>query len=246
MGEVVRQAGLELPKKVILTSATLPLKSLELLGLKPGEDLEYIEMPSTFSAARRPIYRVPCAAVRWNWGFEEQNKWLRMIDNIIGARLDRKGIVHSTSFKLRDLLMNRSRHKGIFITHGPGDAREVIEGFKKAHAPAVLLSPSIVTGFDFPGAECRYQIIGKVAFPNTQDVITKKRRDQDPEWYSFLAVLHMVQAYGRGCRSQEDWCETFVTDDQAGWFLKKNGGFAPKWFREAYKTVDVLPEPMLL
>ena len=58
-------------------------------------------------------------------------------------------------------------------------------------------------------------------------------------------MVTMVQAAGRGCRAADDRCQTFIVDDQADWFVRRNKKFAPKWFLDSYQpNVMATPPPL--
>ena len=46
----------------------------------------------------------------------------------------------------------------------------------------------------------------------------------------------LVQAVGRGMRSEQDQCETIILDDHVQWFVRQHREFAPQWFLDAYRT----------
>jgi len=82
--------------KVVLVSATVRPKTAELLGIPEGE-LEFREYQSSFPVRNRPVIHVP--TVRMNFHNERDDSvmmwWLRKIDLLVGARADRKGVVHT-------------------------------------------------------------------------------------------------------------------------------------------------------
>ena len=78
----------------------------------------------------------------------------------------------------------------------------------------------------------------------TRNKLLKARCDRDDEYAPYIAMMQLVQAYGRGVRAPDDHCETFIIDDNIKWFIKRYRHLAPKWFREAYvQTGDLLPKP---
>jgi hypothetical protein len=54
-------------------------------------------------------------------------------------------------------------------------------------------------------------------------------------------MQQLCQATGRIVRGELDQGETFVIDDNIGWFLKRHKHLAPKWFWEAYRQVGTVP-----
>lgn len=231
-------------RKVILVSATVRPKTLDMLGIPP-EERNYREYPSTFARARRPVIHVP--TVRMNFGATKLDlqTWLDRIDQIIGRRLDRKGIIHTVSYDRRDFLLRNSRFKAYMMTHQRRDTAAVVAKFKLAPAPAILISPALSTGWDFPYEECEYQIIGKIGFPDHRTPLNAARAQIDRDYTSFVAVVDLVQAVGRGMRAADDRCETLVVDDvmAAPWFRRKLSLFAPRWFMESFQRVDSVPAP---
>ena len=227
--------------RVYMTSATISPKVPELLGLDMGAT-EYSEWPSTFPVANRRVLHIPTVRMDHridNAGFR---LWLTRIDQIIRGRLDRKGIVHTVSYDRRTRIVNTSEYSRYMMAHESRTAAKVVGQFKSAAPPRVLVSPSMVTGWDFPGADCRYQIIGKLPFPDQRSKVDKARRALDPEWGPLQTMTQLVQMVGRGVRSEEDYCETFIIDDHWSWFGNKFRKFAPAWFWDSVGRVSAIPK----
>ena len=106
-----------------------------------------------------------------------------------------------------------------------------------------MVSPSVSTGFDFPGDLCRYQIVGKIPFPDTRSLVLKARQEVDRDFFAYVAAQHLVQMAGRGMRSADDWCETIVIDDNWTWFKAKYKELFPKWFLMGVRRQDGVPPP---
>lgn len=232
---------------VILTSATIRPKTLQLLAVSDSTDVQFTEYPSTFPLERRPVIWVPTIRVDKRTTGDEMRIWVAKIDQIIGGRLDRKGVIHTVSYARVDLIRQWSKYAHLMFTHETATTRDVVADFKRADAPAVLVSPSMGTGYDFPYDECRYQIMGKVPFPDSRDKIIQARTQIDPEYAYYLTMQSLVQASGRGMRSEDDVCETFVIDDHISWFIGKWGSkLAPAWFRQSYRVSRGVPEAIQL
>lgn len=233
-------------KKVILTSATLTLKTLALLGIK-REDATIWECPSSFPVERRPVIHVnPQPEIRVNHRMSDAHKlfWRRRIDNLILPRLARKGIIHTVSYlRMKDLLAH-SDHREHFLWHDSGNTLSAVAEFKRRKSPCILLSPSIMTGFDFPYDECRWQIIAKIPLLDTRGIALQTRISHDVDYAFYVAMQKLVQAVGRGMRAPDDWCETLIVDDQFSWFIRRARKFAPKWFLEAVEWSSSLPKPL--
>lgn len=227
--------------KVMAMSAVLTPKLMEVLGAKDGK---YLEMPSYFPARNSPVIHIPTVRVSHRTSQEDMAMWVARIDQIIDRRLDRKGIVFTTSYARRDLVLYKSRHKDIMISHGTKDVVQAVNRFKESKPPAVLVSPAVTSGWDFPGNECEYLVIGKLPYPDTTVPAVKARMEIDQDWTSWIAMQTLVQESGRGTRSKEDRCEVFITDDSWWWYWKRYKDFAPKWFRDRVRgSVQTVPEP---
>ncbi len=227
--------------KVLLLSASITPKVCQLLGLPVAP----VEFPSTFPAASTPVQHVRTARLNHRTTPDEWMLWVNRIDQIISRRQDRKGIIYPVSYNRRNMLMENSRHRAIMMTHGREDINEGIAAFKRAPPPAVLVSPSITAGWDFPYGECEYIVIGKIPYPDTRSLVTKARSDTDKEWGSFIAMETLVQTAGRGTRAEDDQCEVLILDDNWGWFWPRNRKFAPSWFHNRVRrSRETLPEPL--
>ncbi len=130
------------------------------------------------------------------------------------------------------------------LSHSTNDVVAVVNKFKAIAPPAVLVSPSVTTGWDFPGLD--YIIVGKIPYPDTKDLVLQARHEDDNDWSSYLAMDTLVQECGRGTRSATDKCEVLVIDDNFQWYFYKYKNFAPAWFRERVRgSLTCVPEPLV-
>lgn len=228
--------------RVMLTSATVRQKTAALLGIKTA-DLEVREFPSSFPAERRPVIHVPTVRVTHRMDATEQLQWLARIDQILKARPDRKGIIHTVSYERARLIISRSKLAARLIGHSSEGTRSALERYLRANRDdgPVLVSPSMTTGYDFPYEQCEFQIIVKIPFPDTRDPVLKARTEQDADYGMYVAMQTLVQMAGRGMRAPDDQCETFIIDDQIKWFLGKYKHLAPDWFVRSVKTCATFP-----
>ena len=258
--------------RVLMTSATVRPKTVEMLGLVPevgrggqmakaevlmarvgpsgkntaagasGPACTFSDYPSIFDPERRLVIHIPTVRVNHHTTKEDYLVWLKRIDQIITPRLHQKGIIHTVSYDRRNYVMEHSEHAEHMVTHTTDSVVTAVAKFKKADPPAVLVSPSVTTGFDFPYDQCRWQIIGKLPFPDTRDRLTRARIERDPEYGAYLAMQSLVQASGRGTRAPNDSCVSFLIDDSAFWFMRRFARFAPRWFMDGYRTSGLIPQ----
>jgi len=234
--------------KVVMLSATITPQTVGYLGLKP-EDYHYLDLPSPFPAARRPIVHVPTVRVNKDLDEDGLRMWVTRIDQVIRARQDRKGIIHTVSYARAKALYEQSefRHQ-MLLPRTSDETRKMVAQFKAGAAPLVLVSPSVGTGYDFPYDAARFQIIGKLPFPDLRDPIVSARAKADDNFLTWSAITGLVQMSGRVVRAEDDLGETIVIDDtvNAPWILKKNARMFPKWWMEAYRSQATLPKPIAL
>lgn len=245
--------------RVILTSGTLTPKTCETLGV-PQTQCDYQDYPSPFDPTRAPIYRYT-TGVRWDNRTtpDDQRFLVGLMDNLMRHRADRKGIIHSVSYQRQQTIYQNSQMApymygnsraqrrgdggGKSSANNPTSSAVVVEQFKGANPPAVLVSPSVTTGWDFPLSQCEYQIICKLPFPDASSRIMKARAKVDPEYAAHLCAVELQQMCGRGMRSPEDQCETFIMDDHSKWFLGKNKHLFNSSFWQFVRSCDSPPHP---
>jgi len=229
--------------KVILFSATMSKATLRLLGMRPGT-FEHYEYASPFPAERSPIYHIPTVKLNHKSGPEDYFLLLERVDEIIGSRLDRKGIIHTTSYERASRIIQGSQYSGHMLTHTnqPGQAMRTFHQFREMPAPTILVSPSMTTGYDFPHDACEYQIIVKAPYPDLRSKVMQKRMEADSNFPAYAMSQTLVQACGRGMRSKTDQCETFILDDVVHNTIKRSGDLFPQWWKRLYRQVSKVPK----
>lgn len=231
--------------KIILVSATVRPKTADVLGV-PVNEVTFREYGSSFPAKSRPTIHVPTVQMNHRITDFGLMVWLGMIDRILDGRTDRKGIIHTVSYDRAKLIQLNSRHGSRMILHDSKNRQAVVERFKTTSEPTILVSPSLSTGYDFPYKECEYQIIAKLPFPDNRAKVIKRRMETDKEYSNYMTAQVLVQTSGRGSRAADDSCETLVVDDNIGWFVRGNRKFFPKWWLEAYGSVENGQVPIAL
>lgn len=223
-------------KVIVALSATVRPQTMKLLGV---EDFDFFDQDSAFLPSRAPIrYLTTSQRLRYGMSQDEKTLWMSSIDNIIRSRLGWKGIIHTVSYARAQEVMRLSRHSKFMIGHdGAVNLQEVVERFKAMPPPAILVSPSLGTGYDFPFEDARWQIIAKVPFADNQETpnLAKARRVDDPVYEKYLIAQSLIQMVGRVMRDEKDFGETWIVDKQFGWFGDKNRDLFPPWFWKRLK-----------
>jgi Rad3-related DNA helicase len=244
VGAHVEAALLKAIPHVVLMSATLTRKTAETLGLD-ADQMGWHVQPSTFPVERRPVVHVSTCRIDHRIDPLSVRLWLARLDQILAARGDRKGIIHTGSYARAKLICEYSAHHSRLLLHDRLTTRETVERFRRAGPGAVLVSPSVTTGFDFAGQQCEYQVILKVPWPDSREPVIAARTVRDKTYPAYLAMQDLVQAVGRGMRSESDACESLLLDDHVRWFVSKYRTFAPQWFLDAFRTSLTIPLPPL-
>jgi Rad3-related DNA helicase len=228
--------------KVYAYSATVTPKSLHIMGVRP-EELEYFEYASSFPPKRSPVYRIPTTKVDRHMDASGKALWLSRIDQIVRGRQDRKGIIHCVSYARSDEIINGCETGDLMTRHSPEDTAQTIEWFRASKPPLVLVSPSVTTGYDFPGTDCQFQIIAKVPWPDNRAKIMKARAKADPLYLTYLTVQNLIQSTGRGMRFHDDQCENFVVDDHIARLLASSRDQFLLWWMKLYRRANTIPDP---
>jgi len=229
--------------KILLMSAIITPKTADLLGV-PESERQWLEVPSYYPPRNTPVQHIKTVRLDHRATDADRRQWVARIDQIMDRRMDRKGILFPVSYERRNFFMAYSRHQGYLHSHDQDNVVEMVNKFRHAPAPALLVSPAVTSGWDFPGAECEYIIVGKIPFADGRSPVTKARTEDDPEFGGFDAMQTLVQEAGRGTRSASDHCEVLIVDDHWGWFWNRNSQFAPQWFRDRLlRRTDVVPDP---
>lgn len=234
-------------QKIVIVSATLRPMTAGMLGLSK-EDFEYREWPRIFPPQFAPVYHYcpgEITRLKFNSSDADLTRWLERIDDILEQRNDRKGIIHTVSYARQQYLLANSRWKHRFIanTSDPDSpsALEVVASFRESREPLVLVSPSVGTGWDFPGSQAEFAIIAKVPFPEMKSKLMKARMEKNKRYPMYLAIQEFVQSAGRVNRTPTDRAEVFCVDDSLTWFWYQNKSLAPSWF--SFRAIKELPSP---
>lgn len=230
-------------RKVVYLSATATPATLDVLGIGHA-DRTIVTLKSHFPVARRPVYAIATCRVDHRWSDADQRFWLQQMDDFIEARRDRKGLLHTVSYGRQQWLLRQSRHRGMMLA--PRDARSLeaaVRRFKASREPLILVSPSLTTGFDFPYAQCEYNILCKVPFPDTRSRIMQARVKATPGYRLVVAATQIQQAAGRGMRAADDSCEIAIFDDHFRWLYYYHPELFQQWFLDAIVPMRRLPTP---
>ena len=198
-----------------------PHKFAKWLGIDKDE-LYAIRRKSPFDIRRNPIKTFTGFDMTYRNLPSSARKSVPIIKDILERHNEEKGIIHTVSYQCKEFLMKELNNPRL-IDHETHNREKVLEDFKKSDKPLVLISPSMNEGVDLPGDECRFQIIYKIPYPNISDKQTNVRRKKERIWYDYQTAINLVQTYGRGMRSEDDYCKTYFIAIEVGNEKSKDG-----------------------
>ncbi len=206
------------------------------LGLDP-KAVAWIKLPSSFPVDNRPINISMVGSMSRKNAEVTMPSLLKVVGKIMDKYSDKKGLIHCNSYKTGEEIDQHlafSDHgERILFPRNAGERAKLFKEHQDSSAPTVLLSPSMTEGFDFHGSLATWQIITKVPFPYLGDKQVAAKMEQDREWYTMQAVMTMIQASGRICRSAVDVGITFILDGDFERLWKENHYMFPDWWVDA-------------
>ena len=230
--------------RVLIMSATLGDTGLlaRILGI---DEVETVEMPSTFPVENRKVFYWPVMRMNASTPKDDRMKQVAALNHIanLGDFKGTKGVVHCASYALAQELYNNAPQdvRSRMIVHEPTTREDAFKEFLNASSPAILVSPSAMTGVDWP-YQVRWQMLPKMPFGDLGDDFTRARFEYvdetghalGKEVYANETGNMTVQACGRCTRAADDTGTTVITDSNF-WpnFRHTAKGAYPDWFKEA-------------
>ena len=228
-------------EQVVLMSATATEHTMAALGI---EDVEAVPVAAPTPEERRLVKVPEMPALNYRTMDEHLPGLVQRIEEIAVANQRTAGVIHCHSYRLGAQIRERLHARVLdrIIAHGRGELPDAMARFRGAvhqgEAP-ILLSPTATTGVDFPGDMARWQVIAKFPWPSFGSRIVKRRADADREWALRTACATLAQTIGRGVRSADDWCETWILDGAVLTGRVRAGldKYLPSYVRGAFRRV---------
>ena len=214
--------------KVILMSATIidPDNFCKSLGIT---DYTYVEAETAFDPKKAPIVCNP----KYKLNYHTMDKYLpriiKQVAEICSHHANDKGIIHSQNNSITAKL-NSMLYGDRFLYREPGIKNEDTS----SNEPTVLVSPSMSYGVDLKGDLAKFQIILKAPFLPTKDVRIERMMKNDFDWYQNKMLSSLIQSCGRGVRSKQDECITYILDGTIVNSILRSKHKLPKYFLERF------------
>lgn len=221
---------------VILLSATIidPPNFCKTLGI---QKFEYIEVKTGFNPKKAPIHIM----VKQKLNFQNLQSMLpklrEQIEGILEHHKDEKGIIHThTQFITNYMRDNVRQHRDRLLCREQGvKNEELLEMHESSDEPTVLVSPSMTYGVDLKGDLATFQILLKAPWLPTKEPRVEKMMKLDKNWYGNKMLCTLVQACGRGIRSAEDECVTYILDGSIYDQVSRSKGKLPTFFVDRFE-----------
>lgn len=156
----------------------------------------------------------------------------RAIRKILNENKGLKGIIHTMNYRITRELAEALKDEKRLLFQTSAKDREVILREHMVHrssSDTVIVSPSMMEGLDLRDDLGRFQVMCKVPYPDMSDPITQRK---DRDWYNWRTVRTLVQAVGRGVRSERDWTRTYILDLSFLDLLERCADMVPEHLRK--------------
>lgn len=224
-------------QKVVLLSATIGRKDIELMGLDKKKVM-FLSATSPIPKENRPLFTSPSYGLSLSEVDANYPKVADAILKIIDEHPGQKGFIHAT-YGLADKLLTLLKDNPRIMWHTKENKMEVYNRFRSspAHEGAVMLSSGLYEGVDLAGDIGRFQILTKVPWPNLAEPAVAHMARMDQHWYANETIKLVAQAYGRICRSPTDFGKTFILDSSFARLYSDFKELFPDWLSEVIDGV---------
>ena len=219
--------------KVILMSATIidPTNFCKSLGI---DKFKYVEADSSFNPERAPIFCNTKVKLNYHNLKRSLPKVVDQIKQICEFHKNDKGIIHTHNNTITSFLSNKLANERFLIREPGIRNEEILQEHLESDNPTVLISPSMSNGVDLKDDLARFQIIVKAPYLPTKDKRIEKLMKDDFNWYMNKMLCSVIQSCGRGVRSKEDYCTTYILDGAIVESVVNNKHKLPKYFIDRF------------
>jgi ATP-dependent DNA helicase DinG len=219
--------------KVVIMSATIidPKSFCKSLGIT---DYEYISVDSGFDPEKAPIHVMTKQKLNYKNLKDKLPDLIKQINDILKHHGDEKGIIHTHTQYITDYVRDKIKSDRLLCRETGVKNEDILEIHERSDEPTVLVSPSMTYGIDLKGDLAKFQIIMKAPWLPTNNIRISKLMKLDNDWYSNMMLKTLVQSCGRGVRTEEDECVTYILDGSIYDAVKRNRHKLPKFFLDRF------------
>lgn len=223
----------EYADKIILMSATIidPANFCKTLGI---DKYKYIEAESTFDPKKAPIYAN--TKIKLNYQNMQANlpKIAEQVKQICEHHANDKGLIHTQTNTITKYLQDNIMCSRILYREPGIRNEEILDKHFNSDKPTIMASPSMSHGVDLKDNLARFQIIIKAPYLPTNDKRVERMMKLDFNWYTNKMLSSLIQACGRGVRSNKDYCITYILDAAIVENIVKYKHKIPKYFLDRF------------
>jgi ATP-dependent DNA helicase DinG len=215
--------------KNLLMSATIidPENFAKTLGIK---NFKYIEVDSTFDPKNAPIYVSNHVKLNHK-NLREKLPYIKdTIFKICNTHKNVKGIIHTHTNEITQYLRDNIDDPRFIFRLDGADNEKILKMHIESSEPTILVSPSMAYGVDLKEDLARFQIVTKAAYMPLHDERIKRLFKEDRDWYVNKMLNNLIQACGRGVRTKNDKCVTYILDGNISEAVIRNSRKLPKYF----------------
>lgn len=218
---------------VLLMSATIidHRHFAKSLGIK---EYKYVESDSTFDPKKSPIYINTKQKINHYNLNKMLPKVVKQIDEICKLHKSDKGIIHTHTSYIASYIQNNLNSNRLLCRDKETQNDEILRQHCISKEPTILVSPSLGLGIDLKDELARFQIIIKAPYLPLGDNRIKRLFEVDKQWYSNKMLSNVVQQCGRGVRSKQDFCKTYILDASIYEAILRSKNKLPKYFIERF------------
>ncbi|MXR50507.1 ATP-dependent DNA helicase [Halovenus sp. WSH3] len=236
-------------KTFLLLSATILSRDAFCAGVGLDTDrVGMVEVPHTFPLEHRPLFDVTQGKMTYEHREQTLPKLARVLVRLMAHHPEEKGLVHCHSYAIQERLETLLQEFGVgarIRSHDREDRDGQLAAWQRSDDPTVFLSVKMEEALDLEGDLCRWQLLCKAPYPNTNDSrVARRLEDGQWAWYYRTALRTVIQACGRVVRSPDDYGYTYLGDSSLLELFERARTDMPDWFQaqvEAMERPD-LPE----
>ena len=179
---------------------------------------------------------------RLSYKEKEKNlpKVMQQIEEICRSYQGTHGIIQTGSYEFSKYVFENASPslKARLINYNNATERkQAIHNFESFHGK-ILIGPSLLEGLNFADDLCRFIIVMKVPYASLADNLVKAKMSVYPNWYINDVINKMVQGLGRGVRSKDDWCESYILDGCWNDIMTRSSQFLSPVMLERMKPIQ--------
>ncbi len=224
-------------EKFALLSATILSKDAFCrgVGLDPAT-VALVDVEHTFPLSNRPLYDVTRGSMTYEHRDDTIPEIARLIVRLMADHPDEKGLVHAHSYDIAERLVEELGGFGVAARlrrHTRANRDAELAAWQASPDPEVFVSVKMEEALDLHGDLCRWQVVCKAPYRNTNDSrVARRLADGQWGWYHRTALRTVIQACGRVVRAPDDYGATYLADDSLLDLFDRAEADTPSWFRD--------------